>query len=245
MKKYAFNIVTVFLFLLGLNLAAQPGPFTYRPPEGVIKWADTTGVEHKYIPIPMDSLGEIPLYYDGIMLSFHVNLDLNDVNKPLVAFALGGEDPEHNLLEVIYSKRTVTVRRYKNFTNPIRRVHYDYHLFDPLFEYNKIATSQKWRIQVYFTSEFMYFVASAVGNEILNLMSPLYFGLDDTNRFPHGNANMYAFLRHYQTAIVKFGDQNLAFPSYVSDVTINTFLYSDFSKTVQREFSSPNPATGI
>lgn len=240
-KNLIISMLLAMFMLLAVSLVAQPGPYTYRPPEGIIRWADTTGVAHNYIPLSMNQLSQIPASDDGLMVSFHVNLALNENEKPLIALALGGEDPEDNLIEVVYSKRTVTVTRYTEIGAPLKRIHYPYHSFDPLFEDNGITTSQRWRIQVYFTSEFMYFVVSIMGTEVRNFMTAFYFGLDSTYRMPDSRAKMFAFLRRYQTANVKLGDQNRGYPPYVFDVTINSFKYDDFWRTVQREFSSPNP----
>lgn len=218
-----------------------PGPFSYQPPEGVNRWTDQSGSEYSYIPLTMDRLSPLSSSDDGLMVAFDFKLALDEEGKPLLAITLLG-DWERTFIKIAYSKRTVTVTRNKWF-GTTHKITYDYHLFDPLFEDIGQDVSARWRAQMYITSYFMYFVVSITGSEVRNLMSPLYFGIDDQYRYPDNNSFMYQYIQRSSNAVISLGDPNEGYPAYISNIKINSFVYDDWWRTIQREFSSPNPPT--
>lgn len=242
--KHVFTFILAFFITVPvMKLPAQhgPGPFSYQPPLGVNRWTDPSGSEYAYIPITMDRLSALPASDDGLMVSFDLKLALNEESKPLLAVAFQGDWPR-TFINIVYSKRTVTVTRNKWF-GVTHQITYDYHLFDPLFEDIGTDVSARWNVKVYITSFFMYLVVSIAGIEVRNLMSPLYFGVDDQDRYPNNNSHMHSFIHRSPNAVISLGDPARNFPAYISNIRINSFVYGDWWKTVQREFSSPNPPT--
>jgi hypothetical protein len=115
-------------------------------------------------------------------------------------------------------------------------------LFDPIFE-DIGEHSATWRMSFYFTSNFIYIVATVKGGGIRNLMSPLYFGLDFQKWYPDTGASMYKFIKRDSNAVIKIGDEKSSYAPYIANVKINSIVYGDWWFTIQKEFSSPNPPT--
>jgi hypothetical protein len=93
----------------------------------------------------------------------------------------------------------------------------------------------------YFTSNFLYIVATIKGDEIRNLMSPLYFGLDFHKWYPDSGSSMYKFINKDSSATIKVGDAKSIYTPYIANIKINSIVYADWWFTIQQEFSSPNP----
>jgi hypothetical protein len=216
------------------------GPFLYTPPEGIERYSNSTPTG--YINISMDKLSPLTSTDNGLMVALDIDLDLKeDEDKPIISFSNDGS--ENNLIEIRYSERTVTVKRY-NIVNG-NRVSYDYRLFDPLFkDTTGIVT---WRMKVYFTSSFMYIVTRVKGS-LYKYMSPVYFGLDNHEKYPDINSVMYRFINRDIMACIALGSLADGAP-LINNIIINSFVYSnpsapdDWWRTMQREFASPNPPT--
>lgn len=240
MKKIKVGVLlTISIMLLPLNiLLAQhsPGPFNYQPPQGVNRWTDSSSSEYAYKTVSMNLLTTPATSDNGLVVSFDMKLSLSEELKPLVAFSGDGQAGD-NVIEIVYSKRTVTITRYKTLNG--KRVSYDYHLFDALFEDIGTNTSARWHFTVFFTSTSLYLVCTIIGNEVRNMMSPIFLGLDDTNRYPDSNAVMYRFLKRDSRAVIKLGDPQSRFPTYISNIKINSFNNAEWSKTMQKEFATP------
>jgi hypothetical protein len=77
----------------------------------------------------MNQLSALATNEDGLMVA--LDLDLQSEGKSIIAFSDKGVNGD-NILEIVYSERTVTVRRYNTVKG--QRIYYDYHLFDPVFK---------------------------------------------------------------------------------------------------------------
>jgi hypothetical protein len=245
MKNIRTTKFFCFLFVLLLpagHIIAQhiPGPYSYQPPEGINRWMDSSTSKFAYKTITMNQLSALATNEDGLMVAFDFDMDLQAEGKPIIAFSDKGVTGD-NILEITYSERTVTVRRYNTIKG--QRIYYDYHLFDPVFEDIGTEQSATWRMSFYFTSNFIYIVATIKGSEIRNLMSPLYFGLDYQKWYPDSGSSMYKFINRDSNAVLKIGDEKSAYAPYIANTKINSIIYGDWWFTIQKEFSSPNPPT--
>jgi hypothetical protein len=246
--KTAFRIYLLLVFcLLNSHLIAQVnavdslpvGPFLYTPPEGVNRWTDSSSSKYDYRTVSMNQLSVLGSTEDGLMVSFDMDLNLySEENKPVITFS----DSINDIINIRYSQRTITAKR-SNRVNG-NSVSYDYHLFDPLFEDTTGIVT--WQIKVYFTSSFMFIVAGKKRSDY-KYMSPLYFGLDHREKYPDSESIMYKYINRSSSAIIKLGDINHNYSPYISNIKINSIVYSnpsatdDWWRTLQREFSSPNP----
>jgi hypothetical protein len=239
-KMKWYYLLLAILFSNG-HIVAQhdPGPYSYQPPQGTNRWTDSSTSKYAYKTVSMNQLSTLTTNEDGLMVAFDLDLDLQSEGKPIIAFSDKGVTGD-NIIEIVYSERTVTVRRYNIVKG--QRIYYDYHLFDPIFE-DIGEHSATWRMSFYFTSNFIYIVATVKGTEIRNLMSPLYFGLDFQKWYPDSGSSMYKFINRDSNATIKIGDVKSAYTPYIANTRINSIVYSDWWFTVQKEFSSPNPPT--
>jgi hypothetical protein len=237
--KFFYCIIAILLSVGHVIAQHTPGPYTYQPPEGTNRWTDSSTSKVAYKTVTMNQLSALSANEDGLMVAFDLDMDLQSENKPIIAFSDKGMSGD-NILEIVYSQRTVTVRRYNTVKG--QRIYYDYHLFDPIFE-DIGEHSATWRMSFYFTSNFIYIVATVKGTEIRNLMSPLYFGLDFQKWYPDSESSMYKFIKRDNNAVVKIGDVKSAYAPYIANIKINSIVYSDWWFTIQKEFSSPNPPT--
>jgi hypothetical protein len=239
--KSIASFLILFLFceyLPAQTNEADAAPFYYAPPDGTLQWTATSGkVAQKVISFE-DGVGDNN--DDGLMITFDLDINVNnenDSNKPIISFS----EQNNNFLSVLYSGKTVTVRRY-NIVNGQTKS-YDYHLFDRLFE--DISGTVTYRIKVYFTSNFMYFVTYRGNNADSKryYLSPLYFGLDYQEKYPNHNSRMYRAINGSTTNIIRAVLGSNGYSPYINNVKIYSFLYDDWWKNVQQNFSSPNPAT--
>jgi hypothetical protein len=242
-KKETFRLKKIFLFASILfsvseySIAqedyADVGPYTYDPPQGTQRYNSSLAVFFNGIDINMSSLNPLDQYDDCLMLSgiFLIN---NDEDRPLIAFVYDNK----TILEIRYSEKTVTIRRYNNYLPDCP--YYDYHLFDPLLDKNSTGDVYS-NMRFYFTSNFMYITAD--NDAGLNYMSPVYFGLD----IPSYMDVMSQFLTRNNKAVVKVGDTTSQV-DYISNIDIYSLSYSknpdkeeNFWWILQSEFASPNP----
>lgn len=240
MKKFNTRLLLILLILSVSSTISYaqhgPGPFPYQPPQGVNRWTDPSSSEYIYKEVSMNLLSALNSTDDALMVSFDMKLSLDEEGKPLVAFTDPGSG--NNILEIVYSKRTVTITRYKTING--QRVSYDYHLFDPIFENIGEDVSARWHFSAFFTSTSLYIVCSTIGDGVKNLMSPIFFGLDDINRYPNINSIMYKFIGRNNQAIIKLGDSQSqsGFQSYISNIKVNSLNNAEWTKTMQKEFAS-------
>lgn len=235
----AISIVVLLVPVNVLQAQLGPGPFSYQPPQGVNRWSDPSADEYVYKVVDMNQLSAPDATDNGLIVNFDMKLSLDEELKPLVAFS--GEGPNgNNVIEIVYSKRTVTLTRYTTVND--RRVSYNYHLFDPLFEETGSGVSARWHFTVFFTSSSLYLVCTTIGEETRNMMSPIFFGLDDFYRYPYaipGRAIMSRFMNRESRAVIKLGDTQWRFPAYISNIRVNSFNSVEWSKVMQREFATP------
>jgi hypothetical protein len=254
------NIVfVVILFFLNEHLVAQiqeekdVAPFSYTPPDGNSRWSGLdlkpdcglTGcwfsvpvISASFITVDMDNLSKLNDNEDGLLIAFNISLGLKSEGKPIIAF--NDSVYGYNFLEFEYSKQTVTARRYNTING--KRISYEYHLFDQLFEGN-VSDSATWRMGFYITSCFTFIYACKDGTQNIYL-SPLYFGMDHQKKYPDPESKMYKFIKRDHRATIIIGDVYVDWSPYISRATIRSFVYADWWKQVQREFSSPNPPKG-
>lgn len=238
-KLLSRNIHLLFLFLWCPSVFAQheAGPYQFSPYVGNLIWEDTDESTVNYKLVSMDKPQALTNGQDGLIACFNIHLKPNvDQLAPIVALSADGAN-SNNILEIIYSKNTVMIRRYATI-NGVRKS-YDYDLFDPLFQFTAEKT---FEFRLYFTSNFMYLVSKDIAINPGYLMSPLYFGLDYINKYPSSSSFMYKFLNRNNQAVIKIGDQSQKHLPYISDVKIYGFNYEDWAKQMQSGFSSPNPA---
>lgn len=237
--RILFAIAVMLLFLSQPVLAQHVPPFSYNPDKGTQRWSDPTSNYVNAKNIPMDRLSAIPSSDNGLVVSFNLRLALNEENKPLVSFTDLGEEGEV-FMEILYSKRTITINRYKEISG--KRIKYSYHLFDPLFKDIGTGSSGIWNFRLYFTSEFMYFVAETLPSTGKDFyMAPMFFGLDDAYRYPQTNSIMGKYLNRSERAVIKLGSQETQYQAYIAQPSVNSFDYSTWWKVMQAEFASPNP----
>jgi len=230
-------IAILLIYSISLFGQHEAGPFDFSPYVGNLIWQDQEQSTINYKQISMNQLPQLADGEDGIIISFNVHLrPSGDESTPLIAFSADGTN--NNLLEIIYSKNTVTLRRY-GIINSSRK-YYDYHLFDPLFQF---TTEKTFEFRVYFTTNFLYLVTKDITINAGYLMSPIYFGLDYINKYPSRDSNMYKFLNRDSRAVMKIGDYSRQHLPYVSDAQVYGFIYQQWANEMQSGFSSPNPPT--
>ncbi|PRD47779.1 hypothetical protein [Sphingobacterium haloxyli] len=221
----------------------EPGPYSFNPYIGNLVWMDGEESTLTSRTITMNNLQPLDNEQDGLIVVFQVHLRSEDEMLPLVAFSILGAQGS-NLIEIYYSKSTVTIRRF--FHTDGQRKHYDYHLFDPLFVF---SGERNFEFRTYFTSNFMYLVSKDLECNPGYLMSPVYFGLDQGITFSQsdsgtqqGFSNMGVFIQRSSNAAIKIGDTTGKRLPYISSTQIFGLRYGDWWQQMQSGFSSPNPA---
>lgn len=238
MKNYTLHFLLFMLVSWASTTISfaqhKPGPFPYQPPQGVNRWTDPSSSEYINKEVTMNQLSALNQSDNALMVSFDMKMSLDEEGKPLVGFSYPGSG--NNILDITYSKRTITIRRYNKINS--RLVFYDYHLFDPIFEDIGQEVSARWHFSVFFTSTSMYIVCTTLGDGIKNLMSPIFFGLDDKERYPSTNSIMYQFIHRNSQAIIKVGDTQSINNPYISNIKVNSLNNAEWTKIMQKEFAS-------
>jgi hypothetical protein len=216
---------------------ADTGPFSYNPPEGVLKWQNDGILGNDGI-ITLDNLSPLGSGENGLMVAFDFksNLINTGINIPIASFYYTIPSRTYNVMKFSYShiSHTIIVTRYFKINSHSATKEYDYPLFDPILDnYTGSAESQLWRVKIYFTAHFMFIVGTQAGTN-RNFMSPLFFGFDEANLF----ISMRHFLRRTNKAKIQLGGNST---TTISNVEIRSFIYNDWWQEVQQYFSSPNP----
>lgn len=229
-------LLAFFLTLRIVGFAQHdPGPYTFNPFLGNMVWMDEQHNTQSSRTITMNELQPLENDQDGLIVVFNVHLSSSEDMIPLVALSREGSNG-NNIIEIYYSKHTVTVRRFFDLKG--KRRYYDYHLFDPLFDF----TGQRdFEFRTYFTSNFMYLVSKDLSRNPGFQMSPIYFGLDQGLTYKSGvnGSNMGMFINRDSRASIKVGDFNGAHTPFVSGTQIYGMRYGDWWKQMQGSFSSP------
>ncbi|GHU71570.1 hypothetical protein FACS189413_13440 [Bacteroidia bacterium] len=189
---------------------------------------------YSYRLISMENVPTANSQDDGIMVDFDLKLDVdNEDNKPLISFQTFLWEP--NILSIKYSAKTVTITRDKSM-NGGQIKHYEYHLYDRLFEDATGLTI--WRMRVYLTSNFI-FIAVNKENSNNYYLSPIFFGLDYNTKYPDINSSMHHFIKRRPLTFISLGDDSLGpimYESYIGAVKIYGFSYNELRSNIQQNF---------
>jgi hypothetical protein len=233
-KNILFLLVTIML--LNGNLFGQT---TYAPniPKHLVM--EVPVINGWYVPILMQPCinGD-----DGIMVKFHLKfylLTFGERSKPIIAFYYMG----HPILKM-QSVDIKTIRVERSDTTGIK---YQYELYDKMFYGDEGGFTMSYDIEIYVSNNFTFIHTQSTEYENNNYVSPLFFGLnlpgcDVINHFLMGSIeeiNSYG-----KSSGIEIGDfvdkANSSLSSYISNVKVYSFKYSDLQNDIDQNFSKQN-----
>lgn len=221
---YKKMILTVICYSIwGISFAQ--GPFSYDTPLG--KRIYSQNVTSKELTIDPIEFGSEMMGYDGLTIVTTVEMYLDRIQR-LFAFT---NSMQEKYLEIFYSEKTMTLRRYYSGTTD----YYDYILYDQLFDEQPL---RRFEIRLYCTG-FFFWIQVAVDKG--NYLSPVYFGLNTPNR-----PNMEELINANNKARIIIGDSTNpdAFFS-MHGATAYAFHYNELRNDIYTRFSRGADAVGV
>jgi hypothetical protein len=230
-KSILFLLVTIML--LNGNLFGQT---TYAPniPKSLIQ--EVSVINGWYVPfvMPRCNAGD-----DGIMVRFWMKTYFSifaEQSKPIIAFYFMNI-PVLKMWSVDFQ----TIRVERSDTTGIK---YEYKLYDKMFHGIEGTTPEIYDIKIYVSDNFIFIHTSRVADSERNYVSPLFFGLNlpGCNVMSHFLMGSYEEGRQYgKVSHIEIGDfvgkKNSMLWSYISNVKVYSFKYSDLLNDINQNFS--------
>lgn len=205
----------VCFWIFGISFAQ--GPFNYDTPLG--KRIYGQNVIGKELVIDPVEFGSEMTGYDGLAIVTTVEMYLDRMQK-LLSFT---NSLQEKYLEIFYSEKTLTFRRYYSGTTD----YYDYTLYDQLFA-NQVV--RRFEVRLYCTAFFFWIQVAVDGG---NYLSPVYFGLNTPNR-----PNMQELIDANSKARIIIGDRTNPDALFsIRGVSAYAFHYDELRQDIYTRFS--------
>lgn len=233
MIKFTQKLIIVLLVFFAFQKTASQDNYHYSTPimGNRLYFKQVTDANRNVIK--MSESTPISEGNDGLMLSFMLRCNLDQINEPLKLVSFTTSTEENSFMDVFYDDGTLTFRRKLTPGSPS---FYDYNLFDPMFQ--QTGQELTWEIRIFFTSYFFWIeirdTRILVGRKY---HAPVFFGINLPN-----DDFMGKYLSNSSQARFILGDSNEEFPfSMPSEVSIYEFKYKELKDELQNHFCEEAP----
>jgi hypothetical protein len=234
-NKKIFSFLLVTIVSLNGNLFGQT---TYASNIPKHKVMDVQVINGWYVPFAMPACTNGD---DGIMVKFNLEFNLTVFgaqSKPIIAF--------YYMNNPILTMKAVDIQTFLVERSDTSGINYQYELYDKLFYGDEGLFTMTYDIEIYVSNNFIFIHTQSTDTNYGShkYVSPLFFGLntpgyDAMNHFLMGSSaesSTYGTISHIE--IGDFVDKaNSSFWSYISDVKVYSFKYSDLQNDIDTNFS--------